>query len=97
MPNRVVQHRPKREEAKARELSTLKKENNILKRTIKRLEKEIGKRITLEEETEQDCETGEPSQRETCGECNSVAIRIIALADKEFRICAECKARTRVA
>ena len=100
---RIVQHKPKREEAKVAQLTSLKRENHSLKRAIKRLEKEIGKRIEVEEDVaEQGLEEAfVPTENKTvqenhCGACGSVSVRSLTLIDRVYRVCVDCKARNRV-
>jgi Zn finger protein HypA/HybF involved in hydrogenase expression len=89
--NRAVQHRPKGEEQKAREMVDLKQENHSLKRKLKRLEKEVRKRTTIEEDAIA-IETPEEPAVEECPECGS-RIKNLTLAGKSFNICGECKWR----
>ena len=98
MRNQVTPHRPKREEARAHELSDLKRENNKLKRGLKRLEKEISKRTTVEEEA---AETGlqeesmraKPSQ---CRECDGGPVKEWVLHGKVYEICLSCHRRKQI-
>lgn len=98
--NSVTAHRPKREEAKAKELADLKRENFSLRRTVKRLEKEVRKRADIEEEKAeeglQDSMEVEVKLETECPECKGGAVRRLTLAAKEFLICPECKWRTKV-
>jgi formamidopyrimidine-DNA glycosylase len=90
--NRVVPHKPKREEAKAQEMVVLKQENNSLKRRVKRLEKEIKKRGHSEEEAIEDPTPTFKAITDECPECGS-PVSYFTLAGKAFHVCGECKWR----
>jgi uncharacterized protein with PIN domain len=92
--NRVTSHRPKREEAKSRESIELKRENHQLKRAVKRLEKEIRKRVDVEEEV-----IAEPEPlalQEKCPECSG-PLTHLTVGPVTLRVCRECKWRVKVA
>jgi uncharacterized protein YlxW (UPF0749 family) len=84
---RAVQHKPRNEERKAKEIVDLKQENHSLKRKLKRLQKEVRKREPPEAEEEMI----EPTT-EKCPECGT-QIRELDLAGKRYRICGDCKWR----
>jgi formylmethanofuran dehydrogenase subunit E len=86
-------HRPKREEAKTREVVDLKRENHQLKRAVKRLEKEIRKRAEVEEEV---AEPEPLAPQEVCPECES-NLKLITVGPVTLKVCHQCKWRTKVA
>jgi hypothetical protein len=100
---RVTPHRVKRETAKSREQNELRKENLQLKRTVKRLEKEVHRREhaasqVVEEGLEED---GAKFQKKTkttnvCPMCNSESIKTITLCGNMYTICKDCTWRKRV-
>ena len=95
--NRVVPHRPQREEAKAKEASDLKRENHKLKREVKRLEKEIRKRGDKEEEVaEEGLEEAREQIIQTCKKCHTGLLKVISLAGRQYEVCVDCKDRRRV-
>lgn len=105
--NQASSHRPKREDQKSKELSDLKRENFQLRRTIKQLQKEIKKRVKVEEDVaEQGLEEQAPEEFEApqepvqdelgCPECQT-PVRVITLAGKDFLVCPECKWRKKAA
>lgn len=91
--NRAVQHKPKNEERKAKELVDLKQENHSLKRKLKRLQKEVRKLGPVNEEYEEHEGSGAGMPEiERCPKCQ-VPTKSLELAGKRYRICGECKWR----
>jgi formamidopyrimidine-DNA glycosylase len=94
----ATQHRPKREDQRAKEVSDLKRENHELKRAVKRLQKEVTKRVSVEEDV---AEQGLQEQAEMvvnkhgCPDCGTT-VRELVLAGKQFHICPDCKWRAKV-
>jgi predicted RNA-binding Zn-ribbon protein involved in translation (DUF1610 family) len=96
----VTQHRPQREDAKGRETADLKRENNQLKRTIRRLEKELAKARTDTEPSsvvEESAETPQKPQKEhSCPTCGPEAeMRRVEVIGRVYFICPDCKAKER--
>ncbi len=98
--NPITPHRPSREEKTAKEMSDLKRENHKLKRTVKRLEKEIDKRAEVEADIAEKGleEEGEKIQETVyCKACNGEQpLRQLLLNGKVYEICPVCKARTKI-
>jgi len=99
---RITQHKVKRDEARAQESTNLKRENTKLKRTVKRLEKEVTKRLHIASAVEEDAldETGGVLCRETlnlgiCPTCRSDCVRQIILLGRSYRVCKDCGWRKR--
>ena len=86
-------HRPKREEAKTKEVVDLKRENHQLKRAVKRLEKEIRKRAEVEEEV---AEPEASEAWEDCPECKG-PVKLLTVGPVTLKVCHQCKWRTKVA
>ena len=95
--NYAAVNKPKRDDAKAKELADLRRENHELRRTVKRLTKEISKRTAHEEESvDEEAGVVEPpvvTVQAICG-CGVEAISL-TLNGKLFMICPECKTRKR--
>jgi len=95
---RITQHKAKREEARVQETVTLKRENNQLKRKVKRLEKEVDKKLALAADAVEAGleEDGGVLFRETlkdvlnCPTCTSDSIRQIILLGNSYRVCKDC-------
>lgn len=97
MHNNQTQNRPKREVAHAKELADLKKENHTLKRAVKRLQKEISKRVDIEEDAaEQGLEEEQTETLPKASECCRAPLKYLELNGKTWAICPECKARNKV-
>lgn len=96
MHNNQTQSRPKREAAHSKELSDLKKENHSLKRTVKRLQKEITKRTSVEEDAVDEAPEESASTVEAVSLCCGVPIKSITLNSKTWVVCPECKARRKI-
>lgn len=95
--NRVVPHRPPREETRAKEVSDLKRENHKLKREVKRLEKEVRKRGEQEEkEAEEGLQEAREQIIETCKKCHTGLLKVLNVAGRFYQVCLECKDRKRV-
>lgn len=95
----VTPHRPKRDKQRARELAELKKENTKLQRAVKRLEKEINKRVEVEgDAAEEGLEESlaDTEVVETCKACNTGILQTLILANKVFSVCPECKWRAKI-
>ena len=99
--NYAATHRPKREDAKAKELADLKRENFELKRAVKRLQKDIAKRSGMQEElaeqgfeVEVDVEVQVESKACPCG--SVTPLKQLTLNGKVYAICIDCKARSRI-
>lgn len=92
--NRAVQHKPKNEERKAKELVDLKQENHSLKRKLKRLQKEVRRRTIIEEEVAIEAApfASNAASVDQCPDCDGL-LRVLTLAGKRYRICGECKWR----
>jgi hypothetical protein len=93
--NYATAHKPKRDEAKAKEVADLRRENHELRRTVKRLYKEVGKRVAFQDEAVEVDPVEEPEIPMTYSaicECGIPPVEI-ALNDKLFLVCPECKAR----
>jgi len=93
--NYAAANKPKREDAKAKELADLRRENHELRRTVKRLYKEVGKRVASQDEAvEVDVleEPAIPMTHSAICECGVPPLEI-ALNSKIFLVCPECKAR----
>ena len=97
---RVHQHRPKREEAKAKELADTKKENHHLRRKLKRLEKEFRRHApppdVMEDEDVPTLAESKGKIVEKCKKCYEGIIRILHLAGRKYAVCPECKDRKRI-
>ena len=92
--NYAAVNRPKREEAKAKELSDLRRENHELRRTVKRLAKEVNKRVGSQDDAvEVEITSDEPIQivASIC-DCGTKPVEIV-LNSKTWHVCPECKAR----
>ncbi len=98
-----VQHKERREKATGKELATIKKENNQLKRTVSRLTKQLSKTIEVigaKEEAAQpvsielqpEAEGGIPK----CGACGSVNLRSMKLPTGQLTVCKACGWRQKV-
>lgn len=89
-------NRPRREEAKGKELAELKKENNQLRRQISRLRKEIER---LELMTLIDREDNQPAPRVerkksklTCPACDNQSFSMTTTpSGKKIYVCKNCK------
>ena len=95
---RMTQHKAKREEAKVQETVELKRQNMQLKRKVRRLEKEVDKKLALAADA---VEAGLEEDagvlfRETlkdvlnCPTCSSDSIRQIVLLGNSYRVCKDC-------
>lgn len=98
--NQLAVNLPKREDARAKELADLKRENHELRRKVKRLKKELTKRVsgieTVDvEEEEVECEASDGKEGVAFCGCFSQPTEL-TLASKTFLICPECKARKRL-
>lgn len=93
---RAVQHKPKNEERKAKEIVDLKQENHSLKRKLKRLQKEVRKRVPPEAEEEAMLMSAPYSSNaafvDKCPECEGF-LKMLSLAGKRYIICGDCKWR----
>lgn len=93
-------HRPKREDARNKELVDLRKENGLLRRTVKRLKKQVAKHgipDIIEEEDVVEQETVQPVHiQEHCKCGSSQEPRVLVLNGKVYSICPECKARQKI-
>jgi hypothetical protein len=92
-----VQHKVKREEAKAQVVANLKRENHQLKRAVKRLEKDLNKRVAVEEEVaeqglqEEAMEKGVTAKRDDlCQKCGDDSLHLVTLLNRTYAICAGC-------
>ncbi len=99
---RITPHRAKREEAKSKVMADLKRENNKLKRTVKRLEKERNRLESMATEAVEKGieEDGERVVKITeaehlCPTCNSDVIRSIVLLGHTYKVCRDCGWRAR--
>lgn len=94
MPKRTIsrQSKPRREEAKGRELSELKKENNQLKRQLARLRKQISQLEEMVSFPEQVAETAAPEKddRPRCERCESSNVKEATLPMGILRLCKDC-------
>jgi hypothetical protein len=93
--NYAAANKPKRDDAKAKELADLRRENHELRRTVKRLYKEVGKRVASQDEAvvvEEPQESVVPATFIALCECGVQPLEI-ALNSKIFLVCPECKAR----
>lgn len=92
---RNVQHRPEREERKAKEVADLKRENNNLRRQLARMRKQLAKILEREDEAidEQAVVVAPPiGQGPTC-ECGSTQRSMIKGPTKTYLFCSGCKKR----
>ena len=98
-----MQHKDRREDAKGKELATVKKENNQLKRTVARLTKQLSKTIDvigakeeaaqpISHEPQHEIDTGIPK----CGACGSVNLRSMKLPTGQLTVCKACDWRQKV-
>lgn len=95
-----VQHKDRREDAKGKELATIKKENSQLKRTVSRLTKQLTKTLDVvgaKEESAQPqdthvVDTGVPK----CGACSSHNLRSMKLPTGTLTVCKECGWRQKI-
>lgn len=104
---RQQQHRPARDTKRAREVADLKRENNKLARQNARLRKQAERaertRDAFEDVSESPESTTAPSAAQngagspscTTPDCSGVT-RLLSLGPFTFRVCPECKARSRV-
>jgi len=100
---RVTPHRVKRETSKAKEQNELRKENLQLKRAVKRLEKEVHRRASVEVDAVEEGleEDGAKIQKTvkdngSCPNCESESIRAITLCGNTYIVCKDCAWRKRV-
>ena len=98
----TTQHRPKREDANAKERADLKRENGQLKRKICRLQKELERQNIRTEEIgelaqeESSTEVSATSGAVPCEKCGYAALREIVLIGKTFLVCPACKFRKKI-
>ena len=98
----LPQHKPRREDAHAKELQDLRRRNKLLERQNRRLTKELSKvmhtqdAFTSEPGTEEEVEQA-PKETKDCIKCGGITAEIdIAKADgtrKVFVVCKACKHR----
>lgn len=88
------------EPRQARTLAELRIENRALRRTIKRLEKELGRRSDATEELEEALEeladaqpTIEAKTVKSCPVCESADIKPFDTPNKRVQVCQDCRAR----
>lgn len=85
------QHKPKRDDRKARELADLKRENNQLKRAIARLHKELGRAEEAGLEVADILnDLGEP-EKASCDSCGSKDLAYIETPNRSFIFCKNCR------
>lgn len=90
-----TQHRPRREDAKGKELSSIKKENKQLHRQVARLQKQVAKGIELKIEEEPtktlaDAEGQSPIFDHECEKCRSLSIGVLKVPTGILLVCKEC-------
>jgi hypothetical protein len=96
--NYAALNKPKKEETRAREVADLRRENHALKRKVKRLYKEVGRRINFEDtpdETPYEPPLAEATNESAFCGCD-VQPTELSLAGKMFLICPDCKARKKI-
>lgn len=86
---RTPQHKPKREEQKAKELADLKRENTQLKRKVARLEKMLAKYQTLVTDVPVEVEEEEVRQsaKDECTKCHGTELAELAANNKVYVVC----------
>ena len=86
-----TQHKPKRDGRKTRELADIKRENGQLKRSIARLQKELGRTDEAGLEVADILnELGEP-EKALCENCGSKDLAYIETPNKSFLFCKNCR------
>lgn len=91
-----VQHRDRREEAKGKELSNLKRENNHLKRQVARLTKQLTKTIDAQGEIEEanavivELRPEPESGVMKCESCKSVNVKTLRMPHGVLVVCKDC-------
>lgn len=92
----VVAHRPKREERKTRELADIKRENNQLRRTVAKLQREI-ERLELTEAPDLEPREADPAALAVkCEKCGSENTSVITTpSGKKVIGCKDCASRIR--
>lgn len=88
-----TQHKPQRDEAKAKELSELKKENRVLRKALARSRKQILKLMEIHtdhDDSSEKLDPPKPSEKlcEACGGKSLVAIKVPAGI---LIVCKDCK------
>jgi len=95
--NYAAAHKPKRDEAKAKEVADLRRENHELRRTVKRLYKEVGKRVASQDDAaevvEESPEVPEVVVASICS-CMIIPVELV-LNGNTYLVCPDCKARKR--
>jgi hypothetical protein len=87
------QDKPRREEAKGRELSELKKENGQLKRQLTRLRKQIlhlQEMVSFSTEEPTSVVTVQADDRPKCDRCVSTNVSQLVLPIGTLKICKDC-------
>lgn len=87
------QHKNRRKEAKGKELSDLKRENNKLKRQLARATKELTKHLDREPPEEENHKpTQEPKivSKVACDNCRSENIKMARLPTGNLVVCTIC-------
>lgn len=89
-----AQNKERREEAKGKELSALKKENMQLRRQVARLTKQLNKTIELHTEKEETAQSESvvkiPDLLPKCEECASKTIKVVQLPTGVLKACRNC-------
>jgi hypothetical protein len=89
-----AQNKERREEAKGKELSALKKENGQLRRQVARLTKQLTKTIELhigkEDIAQAETVVKIPDTSIKCEECSSKNIKVVQLPTGNLRACKQC-------